>query len=233
MAVALASDNQTCKRIARYMVPRPETGIGAIAELKRLIDLEADCQKSGMKLNESQVKKCLDPLFLEPSCRFYMRGVKKYRDENKLWFSEPFYSESGYQFRLIIYANGEGEAEGKNLSVFAQVMDGEFHGSITVILLDQTASKKMHLKRKIEFNDPPTPSVVPTRTSPESSGLPIRARVVGGRRNPPLNPHRNRLRNPNPRMKGIREFARLVPGYNSPYEKEDCSIFEVSVVHTF
>ncbi len=225
MAVAPA---QSCKPIARYTVPRdrPETGIGATAELKDLIDR----QKNGEKLNESQVKKCLDPLFLEPSCRFYMRDVKKYRRENKLWFSEPFYSDSGYQFRLIIYANGEGEAQGKNLSVFAQVMDGEFHGSITVILLDQTASQH-NLKRKIEFNDPP--SVVPTRTSPEShgySGLGTelkRARVVGGRRIPAPNLHRNPLRN----VKGIREFAWLRPGY-SPYEKGDCSVFEVSVVRT-
>lgn len=235
MDVALGRANdRSYKPIARYDCL--STSDAAQDELQRLIRLK----ESGAALDETQLKR-LGSLLLEPSCRFYMRGVKGYRRENKLWCSEPFYSgPQGYEMRLIIYANGEGEAQGKNLSVFVQVMDGDsvapFQGTVNVILINQRSND--NVKGKIEFATRGALPVVPRRAPVCSSGVydypgpeMVRARRVGGRRVAPPNPHRRPTEPARPRIEGIREFAKLCRSYDSPYEVGDMCIFEVSVVH--
>ena len=176
--------------------------------------------------------------------------------------------------RLVVYANGEGDAQGRYCSVFLQIMEGEFddelvwpfRGSANVILIDQSTRNPQNLKKTIEFsfNSPSgdvltaiafaTPSLPLSPAFQQylgsslglqapaskfvgaydqgSSGRPSKARKIAGRRVQERRPHKplpSRARDL--QKEGIREFAPLNCSGHSPFEKNDCSWFEVSVVH--
>ena len=81
------------------------------------------------------------------------------KEANKAWYSSPFYNHHGYKFRLEVCPNGNGEGSGSHLSVFAQLMRGEydnelewpFEGDIRVELLNWRADKNHH-SHTIDFN---------------------------------------------------------------------------------
>ena len=57
---------------------------------------------------------------------FYM-----HKDDEDQWFSEPFYThEKGYKMCLSVFANGVGKGEDSHVSVFANLMRGDFDDSL-------------------------------------------------------------------------------------------------------
>ena len=76
-----------------------------------------------------------------------------FSEKKEVWYSSPFYTHSrGYKFRLEVYPNGYGTGSGTHLSVYAQLMRGEydnklewpFEGDIRVELLNWRADKNHH-----------------------------------------------------------------------------------------
>lgn len=137
-----------CYSIAKYEL-RPE----ARNELERLVR-----GKQRRELNKSELQRrvfALDSLVLEPPCTFTMRGYTGHKRRRDEWLSEPFYSHpQGYKMCLSVYANGNGKAEGSHVSVFVQLMWGEYdssltwpyRGNITLELLDTETGWSGHQK---------------------------------------------------------------------------------------
>lgn len=79
-------------------------------------------------------------------CVFTMTNYSQLKRAGDSWYSPPFYtSPQGYKFYLTVYANGSGGAAGKYVSVFVDIMKGEyddrlnwpFQGAITFQLVNQ------------------------------------------------------------------------------------------------
>ena len=77
---------------------------------------------------------------------YVLSGFVVKKSEGKIWHSEPFYSSPrGYKMRLKVYTNGHKDGTNTHISVFIQLMCGEFdyqlawpfHGIVAVELLDQ------------------------------------------------------------------------------------------------
>ena len=132
-----------CLSIAKY-----DLGNDAKDELARLVR-----GKERKELKQPELQRrlfALDSLTLEPKCTLIMRGYKEHKGHNDEWLSEPFYSHpQGYKMCLSVYANGNGESKGSYVSVFVQLMWGEYDsslswpykGCVTVELQDPVSGK--------------------------------------------------------------------------------------------
>ena len=88
-----------------------------------------------------------------PIEEFTISDFSEKKEANKEWYSSPFYTNNrGYKFRLKVFPNGNDDGSGTHLSVFAQLMRGEydnelewpFEGDIRVELLNWRADKNHH-----------------------------------------------------------------------------------------
>lgn len=88
-------------------------------------------------LQETEVQ----PLVAFPPCVITMRGFGHYRDRNKEWYSQPFYTwPSGYKLCMKVYANGYRDSWNTHFLVFVYIMRGEndatlhwpFEGKVTL-----------------------------------------------------------------------------------------------------
>ena len=125
-------------------------------EWKALIE-----QRKRRFLTKPTVEYALDSLALEPSCRFFMRDFQERKQRNDVWLGKPFYTHAkGYKMCLVVFANGIGEVQGQYVSVFVQLLEGEFdndlpwpfQGSVTVLLLDTRFNR--HIKHVISTVTP-------------------------------------------------------------------------------
>ena len=91
---------------------------------------------------------------------FIISDFSEKKEANEVWYSSPFYTHNrGYKFRLKVYPNGNSRGSGSHLSVYAQLMRGEydnelewpFEGDIRVELLNWRADKNHH-SDTIDFN---------------------------------------------------------------------------------
>ncbi len=65
--------------------------------------------------------------YICPPVDFVMTSFVDHFRTRKQWFSEPFYTrDKGYKMCLSVFANGIGQAEISHVSVFANLMRGEF-----------------------------------------------------------------------------------------------------------
>ena len=85
------------------------------------------------------------PVFIPPPI-FIMTSFEQHKKNDDIWLSPPFYSYiRGYKMCISVYANGCGAGEGTHLSVYLNMMRGEyddnlewpFRGEVTVQLLNQ------------------------------------------------------------------------------------------------
>ena len=61
-----------------------------------------------------------------------MNNFAQHKRAGDVWCSPPFYScQQGYKMRLVIYANGYGDGEGTHVSVFVQIVKGEYDDILT------------------------------------------------------------------------------------------------------
>ena len=86
---------------------------------------------------------------------FTMTEFEKHKQDRDKWYSEPFYTHHhGYRMCLRVDANGSGLGQGKYVSVFCCLMQGEFDnllrwpflGQITIQLMDQHEPHEHHTK---------------------------------------------------------------------------------------
>ena len=82
------------------------------------------------------------------------------KEANEEWYSSPFYTHNrGYKFRLEVYPNGYDDGSSSHLSVYAQLMRGEYdnelewplEGDVRVELLNWREDKN-HCSLVIDFN---------------------------------------------------------------------------------
>ena len=67
-----------------------------------------------------------------PPCYVAMNNFGRHRADDDVWYSPPFYSgPRGYKMRLLVYANGRGSGEGSHVSVYVQIIQGQFDGILT------------------------------------------------------------------------------------------------------
>ena len=92
-------------------------------------------------------------LYNQAPMEFIISDFSEKKEANKVWYSSPFYIHNrGYKFRLQVYPNGNGTGSGSHLSVFAQLMRGDydnelewpFEGDIRVELLNWRVDKNHH-----------------------------------------------------------------------------------------
>ena len=101
----------------------------------------------------------VSPHYQATPIEFIISDFSKKKQANEEWYSSQFYNHHGYKFRLLVYPNGNRVGSGTHLSVYAQLMRGEydselewpFEGDIRVELLNWRADKNHH-SRTIPFN---------------------------------------------------------------------------------
>lgn len=107
-------------------------------------DEEIERLQATIKDQSEQIHALKTPKLLPP-VDFYMPDFDCYEPANR-WFSDPFYSHpSGYKMCLSVYPNGTGKGAGSHLSVFVNLMRGEyddnlswpFRGNITVTVVTE------------------------------------------------------------------------------------------------
>ena len=64
-------------------------------------------------------------------CNFTLTEFTKRKQFNNVYYSPPFYSHPhGYKLCLKVYANGDGEGEGTHISIFANLMRGDYDNNL-------------------------------------------------------------------------------------------------------
>lgn len=95
-----------------------------------------------------------------PPFLFNVPNFNKLRQSPKQWFSSPFYTHhQGYKMCVGVDCNGADEGEGTHVSVYANLMRGEFDdnlqwpfvGVITVQLYNQLSESNGHITNDIPF----------------------------------------------------------------------------------
>ena len=112
---------------------------------KRIADLE---KKISDQANEFQAQiKELEKRMIEPRdgdvqqlarvercppVDFYMKELQNFKMAGSQWFSDPFYTHpGGYKMCLSVFANGIGKGAGTFISVFANIMRGEYDDQLS------------------------------------------------------------------------------------------------------
>ena len=64
-------------------------------------------------------------------CYVAMDNFTQHKEDGDRWCSTPFYSARGYKMRLQVYANGHKKGTGTHVSVFVQIIQGEYDNILT------------------------------------------------------------------------------------------------------
>ena len=64
-------------------------------------------------------------------CYVAMDNFTQHKEDGDTWYSTPFYSAQGYKMRLKVYANGFGDGAGTHVTVFIQIIRGEYDDTLT------------------------------------------------------------------------------------------------------
>ena len=160
--------------------------------------------KLNKKLEQATIPRDGKITFLFPS-------FNQHKTSNKTFYSSPFYThKGGYKMCIRVDANGNGEGKGSHISVFANLMKGDYddnlkwpiRGKVIIMLLNQLEDDYHHTCN-INY---------PKRKDDEST-----RRVVNG----------TREKNGFGRKKFI-AHEELVNESNCQYLKDDCLYFRVS-----
>ena len=61
-----------------------------------------------------------------------MDNFAQHKEDDDTWYSTPFYSgPQGYKMRLQVDANGDGSGAGTHVSVYVQIIQGEYDDTLT------------------------------------------------------------------------------------------------------
>ena len=107
------------------------------------------------------IESCVYADAIVPPVDFTMTDFSQHKQNEEDWYSLPFYTHTrGYRMCVSVDANGNGDGEGTQVSVYVNLMQGEFddhlkwpfRGDITIQLLNQLEDKDHHT-RTINFTD--------------------------------------------------------------------------------
>ena len=103
---------------------------------------------------ETQILSTFDQISLGmPPHQFVMADFEQYKESSRLWYSPSFCTHhQGYRMCLRVAANGSGTGRGTHVSVFTNLMRGQFdshlkwpfRGTITFQLVNQLEDKEHH-----------------------------------------------------------------------------------------
>ena len=125
-----------------------------IASLKgQMAALQDDSDET--KLDVARMKSIL----YNPPFEFKLTNFTELKDAPNQWFSTPFYTHNnGYKMCMSVDCNGADEGEGTHVSVYANLMRGEFDDSLTwpfcgiiTVQLYNQYSDKAHIVHDIPF----------------------------------------------------------------------------------
>ena len=133
---------------------------------KQLVQCVVKLQKDNQQLQEQLAKVTQDVHTLQSlvpilPVEISLLGFDRRKKNNEVWYSNPFYTKiGGYKMCLKIYTNGYGKNKGSHLSVFVNMMRGEFdnqlewpfRGEITVELLNPNSDQR-HCVRSFVYSD--------------------------------------------------------------------------------
>ena len=169
----IRSENQIIKDENRATSAKVEA-ISAENELltKRITELEKE--QEGTKQKARQIEEKHDSLEREldtriipatvPPFYFSITNYEHYRKVDYWWRSPSFYSHpGGYKLYCSVYPNGKGDAKGTHLSLYVQIMRGEydnhlkwpFNGVVTIAIFKQGTedySKDIKLDDSVPIN---------------------------------------------------------------------------------
>ena len=129
-------------------------------------------EQHNLELEETNQAVAITPvspqyLYNQAPMEFIVSDYRVKKEANKVWYSSPFYTHNrGYKFRLQVYPNGRGKGSGSHLSVYTQLMRGEydnelewpFEADVKVDLLNWREDKNHH-SHTIGFNRYTDPDV--------------------------------------------------------------------------
>ena len=107
--------------------------------------------KTSYTMLQNAMQKTYEPR--SPIAVFKMVHYQKQKVDNQCWYSPSFLSHpGGYKMCLRVDTNGIGATEGRHMSVFVCLMQGEndanlvwpFRGTVTIELLNQMQDSKHH-----------------------------------------------------------------------------------------
>ena len=118
-------------------------------------------RRGNLRGNDLKRQVCaLDSSRLQTPCTLMMYDFEKHNRDSDEWLSKPFYTApQGYKLNLRVDANGHGNGKDTHVSVFLQLLPGEFddrlrwpfRGSFIVKLLDQSGNGQ-HIEEEIPFS---------------------------------------------------------------------------------
>lgn len=96
---------------------------------------------------------------IETKRLFEITEFSKLKKNNSEMISDPFESDSGYKFVLMVYPNGRNHFKGRSVSLFAHISKGNydsrlkfpFRGKIVVQIVNWLDANKRHVEKTIEF----------------------------------------------------------------------------------
>ena len=135
------------------MIKCPYSKVGCTYSTRREI-MEEHVQESTEQHLSIAVKRVIE---IQPkaTCPVVLKcfGFSTYKERVKSWFSPAVYTcEGGYKFRLRVDPNGNGDGKGTHVSVFINIMPGEYddtlewplRGKFTVCMLNQLEDRGHH-----------------------------------------------------------------------------------------
>ena len=139
-------------------VAKYDLSVVARDEFARIV---ARKRRGNLRGNDLKRQACaLDSYRLETPCTLMMYDFEKHNRDSDEWLSKPFYTApQGYKLNLNVCANGNGDGKDTHVSVFLQLLPGEFddrlrwpfRGRFIVKLLDQSGNGQ-DIKEEISFS---------------------------------------------------------------------------------
>ena len=96
-----------------------------------------------------------------PPCYVVMDNFSQHKKDGDRWYSIPFYSgPQGYKMRLLVDAKGYGDGAGTHVSVFVQIIQGEYDdtlrwpytGSVTYEIINWKDDRN-HITKIVDFSE--------------------------------------------------------------------------------
>ena len=89
-----------------------------------------------------------------------MDNFTQHKKDGDTWYSTPFYSgPQGYKMRLLVDANGDDKGAGTHVSVYVQIIQGEYDdtltwpytGTVTFEIINWKDDRD-HIKRRVDYS---------------------------------------------------------------------------------
>ena len=163
-----AKDQAMAEKIAGVWEEKEEALKREIIQRQEEMVSKEDYEATKRELTQLQAKQGEDRSSLQelqsyigPPTDLIMTEFEKHKQDDDDWYSEPFYTHPyGYKMCLSVHANGELNAKGTHVSVFAYLMRGKlddslrwpFQGNFIIQLINRLEDQQ-HYTATLDFSD--------------------------------------------------------------------------------